>query len=75
VLYHFSYSTSPFLGWVFFEIGSCELFAQAGFLISTSQVGRITGMSHMYLTNITFILKIKITNLGLRILKMTGEIY
>jgi hypothetical protein len=31
--YTLSHTTSPFLRWVFFEIGSCELFAQAGFEI------------------------------------------
>jgi hypothetical protein len=30
---------------VILEMGSCELFAQAGFLISTSHITRITGMS------------------------------
>jgi hypothetical protein len=32
----FSHSTSPFLWWDFFQIGSCELFAQGGFELLSS---------------------------------------
>jgi hypothetical protein len=34
--YTMSHSTSPFLEWVFFEIGSHELFAQIGFELQSS---------------------------------------
>jgi hypothetical protein len=34
--YTLSHSTSPFLGWGFFKIGSHELFAQAGFELQSS---------------------------------------
>jgi hypothetical protein len=48
--YTLSYSTSPIFVMGFFEIGSRELFAQAGFeppsSFSLPPVARITGMSH-----------------------------
>jgi hypothetical protein len=48
-----SHNFSPFLGWVFFKIGSCELFAQDWLqitilLISAFWVARITSMSHQH---------------------------
>jgi hypothetical protein len=50
VLYHFSHSISPFLGWVFFELGSHELFAWAGFIRGSlpDLCLLITGISHQY---------------------------
>jgi hypothetical protein len=54
-VYTWSHSTSPFFGEVFFQIGSLELFAQAGtviLLISVSRVARITGVSHWRLAGL-----------------------
>jgi hypothetical protein len=45
--------------WLILEIGFCELFVWAGlklavFLLSVSQVARISGMSHWYLPYFIF---------------------
>jgi hypothetical protein len=51
--YNLSHSACPFLWWVFFEIGSLELFAWGWLqtmilLTSVSWVARITGVSHRH---------------------------
>jgi hypothetical protein len=60
--YHLSHSASPFLWFFFFffEIGSCELFAQGWLwpmilLISASWIDRITGVSHQHPAHFAFV--------------------
>jgi lysylphosphatidylglycerol synthetase-like protein (DUF2156 family) len=56
-LSHSTSSPPPFLWWIFFKIGSHEIFARGWLgtlilLISASRVARITGVSHQGLANI-----------------------
>jgi hypothetical protein len=57
--YTLTHSTRPFFGWVFFEIGTGELFCLAWLqtsilLISASRLARITGVSHRLPTSLKF---------------------
>jgi hypothetical protein len=50
------------LCWVFFEIGSCELFAPGWLqtiilLISASRVPKITGVSHLHKASISILMR------------------